>query len=163
MHKRTVRNTSEHLANRTENPCVPGSIPGLATISVNMQGVAWIPYAKWVKWQQEWQQVLQCPWLFTDVLCITLVGRGSRHPSRDYRIIVPAPYNFLHKGARWRDACWIGLEQGEAGEVSGRLWGGLVFEVCVLHNSISDKYENSCHPNRGGGNSPKRRYEHQKK
>jgi hypothetical protein len=25
---------------RTENPCVPGSIPGLATIPVNMRGLA---------------------------------------------------------------------------------------------------------------------------
>jgi hypothetical protein len=46
---RTKTNFCDTSSTGTENPCVPGSIPGLATISVNMRGVASIPYAEWAK------------------------------------------------------------------------------------------------------------------
>ena len=47
--------------------------------------------------------------MLTDVFCTTLGGRGSRHSSRDYRIIVPAPYNFSHKSERGR--LWESIDQ----------------------------------------------------
>lgn len=40
-------------------------------------------------------------------------GRGSRHPSRDYRIIVPTPYHFLHKGSEVK-GCFAGSDYSKA-------------------------------------------------